>query len=239
MSIDPRLAGAKRMLGNIKKIIPVMSSKGGVGKTIISVILALQLSRQGYKTGLLDLDINDPNTHIVLGIDLDKTFPEEKEGVIPPLTYGIRYMTIGYYTKNNPTPLRGEEVDDAIKEILAITKWGDLDYLIVDTPPGLGDEVLDTIEYLLDPRPVIVSTPSPLSRESVLKLISLIKNEGVKNYGVIYNMVRKQPELHDERVIGYVNYDESIDEVIGNPSEILKTKIAGDLEKLIPRIIKL
>jgi len=111
-----------------------------------STWLSLNLNDRGFKTGLLDLDFTSPSTHVILGVK--DFYPEEEYGIIPPLAHGIRYMSITHYSLDEPAPLRGVDVSNAIIELLAITRWEDLDYLIIDMPPGIGDATLDTIRLI-------------------------------------------------------------------------------------------
>ncbi|MCK5023812.1 MAG: P-loop NTPase, partial [Candidatus Aenigmarchaeota archaeon] len=141
--MDPRLEIIDRRLEKIKKIVAVSGGKGGIGKSSAASTLALMLSKAGHKVGLLDLDFSSPSTHVILGIE--DLYPVEEKGIIPPEIYGIKYMSIIYYTGDNPSPLRGGDISNAIIELLAITRWEELDFLVIDMPPGIGDIALDTI----------------------------------------------------------------------------------------------
>ena len=215
MVISKRLSGVKRILA-------VMSNKGGVGKTVVATGLALAAVEKGLKTGLLDLDFTNPSTHIVLGIDPSKIAPEEEKGIVPPLVHGIKYITLAYYTGDNPVPLRGSSVDEVFKELLAITRWGELDLLVIDTPPGLGDENLDLLTYLGNKLEIVlVATPSRLSIASIEKVIKMLKEAGYKINGLIENMSKK-PVLKDLcsqygiRYLGCILYDNKLENVLGN-----------------------
>ena len=140
---DPRLAVISKRLEDVENIIAVSSGKGGVGKSMIATSLALNLRDRNYKVGLLDLDFTSPSTHFILGIE--GLYPEEEYGIIPPDAHGLSYMSITHYSLDKPAPLRGADVSNAIIELLAITRWGELDYLIIDMPPGIGDATLDVI----------------------------------------------------------------------------------------------
>jgi ATP-binding protein involved in chromosome partitioning len=113
---------------------------------MVASALALSLKEKGFSVGLLDLDFTSPSTHVILGVE--GLQPEEEYGIIPPLAHGLRYMSITYYSLDKPAPLRGADVSDAIIELLAITRWGELDHLIIDMPPGLGDATLDMIRLI-------------------------------------------------------------------------------------------
>ena len=193
--IDPRIPAIDSRFESVKRIISVVSGKGGVGKTLISVVLALELSKKGYRVGLLDLDFSGASDHLVLGAP-KLSIPEESYGIVPPLIHGIRFMSIIYYAENNPLPLRGNEISNALIELLTITRWGKLDYLVIDVPPGLGDQLLDLIRFLKRGEFLIVTTPSKLSINVVEKLIKLLLESKCKIIGIIENM-----KLNDEKDI--------------------------------------
>ncbi|WP_167827775.1 P-loop NTPase [Pyrolobus fumarii] len=238
LSIDPRLAGARLMLSKVKRIVLVMGSKGGVGKTLIATLLALQAARLGLRVGLLDLDVTGPSAHVVLGVDPRGVQPEEREGVVPPeVARGLRFMSIVFYTWGRPTPLRGESVDEVIKEVLAVTNWGELDLLVVDTPPGLRDETLDVLEYLPNPHVVAVTTPSKLAQAGVERLLALLAEQRVPRY-LVENMARnggvaKQlAERYGAEYLGVVGYDPSVEDAIGSIEKLLATRVARDVERV-------
>ena len=107
---------------------------------MVASALALRLKEKGHSVGLLDLDFTSPSSHVILGVE--GLYPEEEYGIIPPMAHGLHYMSITFYSQDKPAPLRGADTSDAIIELLAITLWGNLDYLIVDRPPGIGDATL-------------------------------------------------------------------------------------------------
>ncbi|MCD6300957.1 MAG: P-loop NTPase [Staphylothermus sp.] len=228
---DPRLLVIPKRLAGIKKIYVIMSSKGGVGKTIISTLLALASSSMGYKTGLLDLDFTNPSTHIVLGTNPWELEIVEEKGIIPPLVHGIKYMSITIFTRENPTPMRGEAVVNAFRELLAITQWGELDALFIDTPPGISDEHLELLTYLGNQLEVIVvATPSPLAIKSVERLVKVLLEGKYRIAGLIENMSDK-PKLHklaeELRIdyLGNIPYVKDLDERIGNVELLKETPI--------------
>lgn len=239
---DPRLLVIGKRLSRIKKIIPIMSSKGGVGKTLIASLSAYELARRGYRIGLLDLDLTNPSTHIVLGIEPEKLEIVEEKGVLPPEVHGIKYMTMAIYVGDNPSPLRGEAINDAFLEILAITRWGDLDYLLIDTPPGLSDVQLDLLSYLGDKvLPLIIGTPSPLSVKSIEKMITVLKEGGYNILGLIENMspgkhLAQLAEKHGIKYLGSIPYDEEIDRYLGVMEGITKTRFMSSLKKILDHL---
>jgi len=190
--MDPRLEIIGKRLKNIKRLIAISGGKGGIGKSLIASTLALILSKLGYKVGLLDLDFCGPSTHIVLGTR--GIYPKEEKGIIPPEIYGIKFMSIIYYASDNPLPLRGIDVSNAIIELLAVTRWGRLDFLLVDMPPGIGDATLDTIRLMKRAEFLIVTTQSKVTLETVKKVLKILKELRVPIIGIIENMrITKSP----------------------------------------------
>jgi len=239
--MDPRLTIIDERLSRIKRIIAIASGKGGVGKTLISSLMALILSKRNFRVGLLDLDFHGPSCHIVLGAR-DIEFVEEK-GVIPPLIHGIQFMSIVHFAKDSPVPLRGKEVSNAIIELLAITRWGDLDYLIIDLPPGMGDEALDTIRLIKRGEFTIVTTPSVLSINVVRRLVLLLRKIKVNITGIIENMRLKENTLIEEfarenkiRYLGYIPFDTNVDAFIGSPEKLIRTSFGMKLSEIIKGI---
>ena len=138
--MEVRTSVIERRLKNINRIIAVASGKGGVGKSLVASTLALNLAKKGHKVGLLDLDLYGPSSHIILGVK--DVFPKEEKGNIPPKIHGINFMSIIYFTEDKPSPFRGIDISNIIIELLAITQWGKLDYLIIDMPQELGMKLL-------------------------------------------------------------------------------------------------
>src|SRR3972149_1591688 len=127
--VDPRTSIISVRLGNVGRIVAVSSGKGGVGKSLVASTLALALTKQGYEVGLFDLDFTSPSTHVILGIE--GVQPKEDKGIVPPVANGLRYMSIVYYSGDYASPLRGADVSNALIELLSITRWGKLDFLVI------------------------------------------------------------------------------------------------------------
>jgi len=236
-SIDPRLNVIDTRLEKIKKIIAVASGKGGVGKSLVSSVLALLLSKRGKRVGLLDLDFTNPSTHLILGAE--STYPLEDKGVVPPKISGFEYVSIVFFTGDRPSPLRGPDVTNAFIEILALTRWSDLDYLVIDTPPGLGDALLDLINLIKNLNFLIVSTPSRLSLGTVKKLVSLLKEVNASVLGVIENMktdfspsIKEDIEAIGVRYLGSIPFDPAIEDALGKPEELLETRFGKSLSSI-------
>ncbi len=239
---DPRLAVIERRFDKVGKVIAVSSGKGGVGKSMVATSLALNLRDQGYKVGLLDLDFTSPATHVILGVE--GLYPEEENGIIPPIAHGLRYMSITHYSLDEPAPLRGVDVSNAIIELLAIIRWEQLDYLVVDMPPGISDATLDTIRLIPKLEFVVITTPSKVAYQSVRRLLILFKNLGVSVKGVIENMVMKpgdyiRSELAKVEIdyIGELVYSEELEDAIGNPVKLADTGFYKKIGELSPKII--
>jgi len=239
VGLDPRLVIIERRLSSISNILAFVSSKGGVGKTLLSALIAAELSRRGFKVGLLDLDVTNPTAHIVLGVDVEEVEPEEEKGIIPPEVSGIKFMSIAYYSGENPVPLRGDEVASVIREVLAITRWGNLEYLIVDMPPGMGDELLEMITYIKRSLLILVTTPSVLSLASARRLAKLVEGKG-RLMGIIENMSDTQTELVVELAneikatyLGNVPYVPMLEELMGKPYEMLNTPVGEAISRAV------
>ncbi len=241
---DPRLAVIGRRLARVARVVPVMSSKGGVGKTLLSCLLALALSERGARVGLLDLDVTNPTAHVVLGADLSK-FPEEDRGVVPPLIGGVKFMSVAYYSGENPLPLRGWEIDNVVREVLAVTIWGDLDFLVIDTPPGIGDEVLDVLSYFPKHEPLVVATPSPLTVASVRRLLKLL-TEAVKGelIRVVENMARDDSDIIADLAkkfhvgfLGKVRFDEGVDRAVGDIDALRESRMYKDVSMIAEKLL--
>ena len=235
--MDARYSIIEERLKGIKRIIAVSSGKGGVGKSMVASMLSLILSKK-YKVGLLDLDFYGPSTHIIINANKK---PEEKNGLIPPEVNGIKFMSIIYFTEDKPSPLKGKDIINAIVEILAITIWGNLDFLIIDMPPGMGEEVMAIIKFMRRAEFVVVTTPSILSWETVKKLLVFLKNNNCKILGIIENMVRNETikneiEGNGFNYIGSIKFDEEIEKFIGNPEKLMESKFANDIEKMYQNI---
>lgn len=237
--MDPRPEIIQQRLAGIKNIIAVAGGKGGVGKSTVATMLALILRERGYRVGLLDLDFYGPSTHVILGIS-EGVQPREEKGIIPPKVHGFQFMSLVYYAGDKPSPLRGLDVSNALIELLAITRWDALDFLVVDMPPGLGDTTLDAIRWLKKARFLVVTTPSRVSLETVKKLLSLLMELDASIIGIIENMRRDGDSLscdelasYDVPVLGGLPFDAELEGSLGNPRQFLKTPLAQALNKIV------
>ena len=236
--MDPRLNIIDKRLAGIKRIIAVSGGKGGIGKSLTASVLALTLSRLGYRVGLLDLDLSAPSTHVILGIE--GVYPKEEKGIIPPEIYGIEFMSIVYFTGDNPTPLRGIDISNAMLELLAVTRWGSLDFLIVDTPPGIGDATMDVIRWMKRAEFLVMTTPSKVALETVKKVIKMLKELKMPIIGVIENMkmgksslVKEELKGFDVPILGEIEFDDKIEDSIGDVNKLLESDFAASIKEIV------
>jgi ATP-binding protein involved in chromosome partitioning len=224
-------------LKRISRIIAVSSGKGGVGKSLISTTLALTLTRKGCKVGLFDLDFTSPSTHIILGAR--NAQPKEEKGIVPPVVKGLEYMSLVYYSGDHAAPLRGADVSNALIELLSVTQWGELDFLVIDMPPGIGDAMLDLVRLVTNIEFLIVTTPSLLAFETVKKLVNLLQDLKVPIVGVVENMkmnraksIRQQTEKLGLKFLAEIPYDLKIEEAIGDETKLLDTVLAQRIKEM-------
>ena len=234
--MDPRPSIIATRLGGVKRIVAVTGGKGGIGKSLISSTLALVLSERGLRTGLLDLDLTGPSDHVFLG--LETRFPSEEFGIDPPTHHGIHCMSIAHFAGKSPSPLRGEDVTNALIELLAITRWGDLDFLVIDMPPGLGDATLDALRLLRRAEFLVVATPSQVVLETVRKTLRLLTELEARIVGVMENMrredspaVRRLALEFDVPFLGSLPFDETLEGATGDVSRLAATPVAAALRQ--------
>ena len=185
---DKRL---KKRMANVKNKIIVMSGKGGVGKTTVAVNLAYELSTHGYDTGILDVDIHGPNIAKMLGVEGKRLYGSES-GIEPfPVSSNLRAVSVAMLMENKDQPIvwRGPLKMITIKQFLSEVNWGKLDYLIIDSPPGTGDEPLSVCQLIPDiSGAIIVTTSQGVAILDSRKSILFAKELGVDVIGVIENM---------------------------------------------------
>jgi len=240
--MEVRTSVIDRRLEKINRIIAVASGKGGVGKSLVASSLALNLSKKGYKVGLLDLDLYGPSSHVILGVE-DFSFPEEEKGILPHKVNGINFMSIVYFTQDKPAPLRGIDITNIIIELLAITQWGELDYLIIDMPPGIGDETLDVIHLIKKAEFLVVTTPSKVAMGAVGKLLLLLKELKLPVIGIVENMkmtdskyIKESVNKHGLKYLNSIDFDKNLEESIGLPNKLNLSSFMKDFEKIVNKI---
>ena len=183
-----------KLLPQVKNIIAVSSGKGGVGKSTVSANLAIALARLGYKVGLLDTDIFGPSIPKMFGVEDVRPYGVEKDGrqlIEPVEKYGVQLLSIGFFVNPDTATLwRGGMATSALKQLIADADWGELDYFILDTPPGTSDIHLTLMQTLSITGAVIVSTPQSVALADARKGIDMYRNDKVNIpiLGLVENM---------------------------------------------------
>ena len=189
--IDKISPGSKKLklpISGVKKIIAVSSAKGGVGKSTIAVNLAIALKKLNYKVGILDADIYGPSIPQMLGIS-EKPKSEDGKNLIPISKYGLQCMSIGFLVDQDTAMIwRGPMVISAIKTFTSSVVWDNLDYLVIDLPPGTGDALLTFSQEILIDGVVVVSTPQEIALLDANRGIKMFQKMGVNILGIIENM---------------------------------------------------
>ncbi|MBU1567125.1 MAG: Mrp/NBP35 family ATP-binding protein [Proteobacteria bacterium] len=181
-----------RSLGKIKSKILVMSGKGGVGKSTVSVNLALGLAQKGYQVGLMDVDMHGPDVVRMLNMTGNLEPPESPDALVPPLKYNdnLKVVSLEYMMRDRDEAIiwRGPLKIQAIRQFVSDMDWGELDYLIIDAPPGTGDEPLSVAQTIPHVKAIVVTTPQKVALADVRKSINFCKTLKVEIAGVIENM---------------------------------------------------
>jgi ATP-binding protein involved in chromosome partitioning len=183
-----------KMLPQVKNVIAVSSGKGGVGKSTVAANLAVSLAKLGYKVGLLDADIFGPSVPKMFHLEAENIFAEMKDGrqvLIPAMKYGVKMLSIGFFVNPDTATLwRGGMASNALKQLIADADWGELDYFVLDTPPGTSDIHLTLLQNLAITGAVIVSTPQAVALADARKGIDMYRNEkvNVPILGMVENM---------------------------------------------------
>ena len=172
----------------VKRLIAVASGKGGVGKTTVAVNLAIALSRMGSQVGLLDADVYGPNVPLMLGTDEQPQAISERQ-ILPVGAYGLKLISMGLLNPGDkPMIWRGPMLHSVMQQFLRSVVWGDLDYLIVDLPPGTGDVQLSLIQSVSVTGAVLVTTPSVVALADVRKAVEMFRQVNVPVLGIVENM---------------------------------------------------
>lgn len=199
-------APAPRPLAGVKNIVGVSSGKGGVGKSTVAANLAVALAREGYKVGLLDADIFGPSQPKMFGVEDEHLFMHKVDGrdlIIPLERYGVKLLSIGFLVdKNAPVLWRGSMASNALKQLINDADWGELDYFVIDMPPGTNDIHLTLVQTLGITGVVIVTTPQEVALADARKGVNMFLGDkvNVPVLGLVENMAWFTPETHpDER----------------------------------------
>ncbi|MDE5942307.1 MAG: Mrp/NBP35 family ATP-binding protein [Muribaculaceae bacterium] len=197
---------AVKPLAHVKNIIGVSSGKGGVGKSTVASNLAVALAREGYRVGLLDADIFGPSVPKMFGVEDAELFMHQVDGrelIIPHERYGVKILSIGFLVdKNSPVLWRGSMASNALRQLICDADWGELDYFLIDMPPGTSDIHLTLVQTLALTGVVIVSTPQQVALADARKGIAMFMGDkvNVPILGLVENMAWFTPAQHpDER----------------------------------------
>ena len=189
MQADQDIA-VNESLGKIKNKILVMSGKGGVGKTSTSVNLSIALADKGYRVGIIDVDLHGPDIPRMLGLEGTPQVNENKK--LSPISYSenLKAISIESFTPNKDDAIiwRGPLKFSAIKQFIGDIDWGNLDFLVIDAPPGTGDEPLTVAQTITDAKAIIVTTPQEVALADVRKSINFCKTVKMEIFGLIENM---------------------------------------------------
>lgn len=187
-------------LAGVKYIIGVASGKGGVGKSTVAVNLAVALARLGYKVGLADADVYGPSVPKMTATEglMPDAFQEgEKEVIVPLEKYGVKWMSIGYFAQPEQALIwRGPMACNALKQMILQVRWGELDFLLIDMPPGTGDIHISLVNDIPMDGAVIVTTPQAVALADVEKGVNMFRNKNVDKpiFGLVENMAWFTPE---------------------------------------------
>ncbi|MFY9589884.1 P-loop NTPase [Rickettsia endosymbiont of Halotydeus destructor] len=186
-NIDKKTQKVKYFIENVKKVILVASGKGGVGKSTIAALIAQQLNKEGYRVGIADADIYGPSIPQIFGVS---GVPQTMNGrIIPLMSHNIQIISIGFFVKDYSAIIwRGPMTSKTVYQLLSVTKWDNLDYLIIDMPPGTGDIHLSILENYHLNGVIIVTTPQKMSQIDVIRSIDLYRKLSLSVLGIIENM---------------------------------------------------
>ncbi len=181
----------RQLAGNIKHVVAVSSGKGGVGKSTVAVNLACALARTGARVGLLDCDVYGPDIPMMMGIEgrPEAGGSEEHPVLVPKERFGVKTMSVGYFlAEDQPVVWRGPMINHLLKQFLGDVEWGELDYLLVDMPPGTGDAQLSLAQLVPLTGAIVVTTPQAVSTFDVTKAVNMFAQVNTPVLGVVENM---------------------------------------------------
>ena len=183
----PQPQGPQALPG-VRNVVAVGSGKGGVGKTTISVNLAVALARTGYKVGLLDADIYGPNVPLMIGVSATPKLVGDNR-IVPLEQFGLKVLSVGFLNPGDkPLIWRGPMLHQILRQFLQQVEWGELDYLVIDLPPGTGDVAISLIQTVPVTGAIVVSTPSDVSLQDARKAIEMFRQVKVEILGIVENM---------------------------------------------------
>jgi ATP-binding protein involved in chromosome partitioning len=184
----PQQTPARQPIPGVRNLVAIASGKGGVGKTTVAVNVALALAKLGHKVGLLDADVYGPNVPIMLGTTQEPLATMDKR-IVPVEVQGLKMISMGLLSPaDKPMIWRGPMLHSVITQFLRSVQWGELDYLVIDLPPGTGDVQLTLIQTVAVTGAVVVTTPSTVAIADVRKAIEMFRQVNVEVLGVVENM---------------------------------------------------
>jgi ATP-binding protein involved in chromosome partitioning len=195
----PQEAPQPKPLAGVGAVIAVGSGKGGVGKTTLAVNLAIAMAKLGHKVGLIDADIYGPNVPLMMG-NSQQPRVLEGNGIEPIMAHGVKFMSVGLLSPGDkPMVMRGPMLHQIIRQFLQQVEWGELDYLIIDLPPGTGDIVISLVQTVPLTGAVVVSTPSDVALQDARKALEMFHQVNVEILGIVENMSHFTcPHCHHE-----------------------------------------
>ena len=177
-------------LPGVANIVAIGSGKGGVGKTTLAVNLAVALAKLGFRTGLIDADIYGPNVPLMMGVGQQPRVLENN-GIEPLQAHGVKLISIGLISPGDkPMVMRGPMLHQIIRQFLQQVEWGELDFLLIDLPPGTGDVVISLVQTVPLTGAVVISTPSDVSLQDARKALEMFHQVNVEVLGIVENMSR-------------------------------------------------
>lgn len=241
-AVDPRRGVVEERMSRVGRVVAVTGSKGGIGKSVVASLLALHLADAGRRVGLFDLDLTSPTDHLVLGARFEA--PVEVFGIDPYRVEGVDLMSVAGLSRGAPLPLRGAAATEALVEMLAITRWGELDVLVIDMPPGLGDTALDVMELLPRTEFLVVADGSPVVIDSVKRAVNLLVSLDKPIIGIFENMSRGDAGAVERlatsaRVayLGAAGSDPGLEDAIGDRRALRSTDLYRSMSGLAGHVL--
>lgn len=224
--LDFRKGMVRRRLKKVDNVLLVLSGKGGVGKSVVSAALAALLARNGHAVGLMDADVHGPSSALLL--DAHGQPGEGSNGLTPLVAAGVKVMSVDFFAPGRPIPLTGDEAKQVILEMLALTDWGELDYLIVDMPPATGDVMMTLTSVARSASALVVTMPDRLSLAVAHRVLQLLRSGKIPVAGVLGNMhgrgelsgrtdddgPKRLAEEFGARFLGKLPYDDGVQEAV-------------------------
>jgi ATP-binding protein involved in chromosome partitioning len=244
--LDFRNLMIKRRLRNVRRVLLVLSGKGGVGKSVVSAALSALMADLGFGVGLMDADLYGPSSALLFNT---KDLPAEGEaGLIPPVSGGVKVMSVDLFASGKPVPLTGSGARQVILELLALTNWGKIDCLVVDMPPATGDIMLSfTSLGKKEVAAVVVTMPDRLSTAVAHRILQLLKSGRVRTIGVVGNMLHASSSGDDSEragpkklakefgvpLLGLLPFDSGVSNAVERSDirSLLETKFARELRR--------